>query len=191
MLLFSIYASNISINIETFKILKEIANPLATQIFGYVNSSFVVVLPLLVLYMYLKKDKDVYSFVIAGISLYVVSDLLKAFFKEPRPCNVESLSWINHISCESSYSFPSNHATVLSGLSLFLGKYKYIRIFYVAWLFTVLFGKLYVGAHYITDIIAGFAISIAIAYFIFENRKKINEAVNNIVKRLFYKLSIK
>ncbi len=157
-----------------------------------IGKSFLVVIPFLVLYLYfIKKDANVYTFIVAGVLFYVVSDAIKLITKEPRPCNVTELSWINNVACESSYSFPSNHASVLTGLTFFLGKYRYLQIAYVIWLVMVLFGRVYLGLHYFTDVIAGIALSLAMYYVISKYKNRINKLLNNIVKRVLPKLALK
>ena len=117
-MLFTIEAYKIGINIWAFEAAKALANPYLNVVMAYLAKSFFIVLPVLVIYLLLKKDMNVYSFVVAGILLYVVSDAIKIITKEPRPCNVPYLTdvlHINYISCQSSFSFPSNHAGVLTG----------------------------------------------------------------------------
>ena len=99
---------------------------------------------------------------------------------EPRPCSVSDLQWINHVGCESSYSFPSNHATVLTGLSFFLAKYKYLRVLYIIWVVLVLFGRVYLGAHYLTDVIVGVVLSIIFYYIILKKKNVINNICSKI-----------
>lgn len=185
-----IEAYKLNINVWAFEFMKDIANPYLDTLMVALAKSFLVIIPLLVIYLYLKKDKNVYTFIVAGIVFYIVSDLLKLIIREPRPCNVAELSWINNVYCSPTYSFPSNHASVLTGLSLFLGKYKYIRVLYVVWLFLVLFGRVYLGMHYFTDVIAGMILSVVLYYIIVRYEKKINNALNGIVRRIFPKLAI-
>ncbi len=182
----------LNINIWAFQFMKDIANAPLNYIMVLLAKSFLIVIPIIVLYLFfVKKDKNVYTFIVAGILFYVISDLIKFIVKEPRPCNVSDLYWINKVYCEPTYSFPSNHASVLTGLSLFLTKYKYLRILYVVWLFLVLFGRVYLGLHYFTDIIAGMALSIVLYFIITHYEKQINNFLNNIVKKIFPKLALK
>ena len=109
---------------------------------------------------------------------------------EPRPCNVSELSWINNLGCQNTFSFPSNHASVLTGLIFFLKPYKYLRILYFIWLALELFGRVYLGLHYFTDVIAGISLSIILYYIISFYKPKINELLNNLVKRVFPKLAL-
>ncbi|MGC8676326.1 MAG: phosphatase PAP2 family protein [Candidatus Micrarchaeia archaeon] len=179
------------INDAAFHAVKAIASVPLNQAMQVLGPSFVVVLPLLVIYLLLRHDKNVFALVAAGVLLYVVSDTIKLIVKEPRPCDVSAtgLSWINAPACESSFSFPSNHASVLTGLALFTSKYKYVRIAYVVWLAIVLFGRVYLGLHYFTDVLAGMAISIIISYAIYEERAalaRIGLRVLPFLKRWFW-----
>ncbi len=181
----------IGINIAAFQFMNSIASPSLNTIMGYLAESFYIVLPLIAIFLYLKKDMNFYSYMIIAVALFVISEVLKYIFAEPRPCSLPSLSWINQVGCESSYSFPSNHATVLTGLTFFVGKYKYIRVLYVIWLILVLFGRVYLGAHYLTDVIAGVIISLIIAYIAYRYREKANRLLNSIVRRVVPSLALK
>jgi undecaprenyl-diphosphatase len=173
------------INIWAFEFAKYIASPLLNVLMHYLTESYLVIIPAIALYLYFKKDKNVFSLVIFGVILYIVSDIIKLIVREPRPCTVTDLSWINSIGCETSFSFPSNHATVLTGLYFFTSSYKYIRILYIVWLVLILFSRVYLGLHYLTDIIAGVIISIAIAWPLYRYYSK---KINKFSSMLFCKL---
>ncbi|MGC8694723.1 MAG: phosphatase PAP2 family protein [Candidatus Micrarchaeia archaeon] len=179
MFYFSIEPYNVSINLWAFEAMKQLASPTLNIIMVYLASSFFVILPLIVIFMLLKRDNRVYALIAFGIIAFVISELIKYIVKEPRPCNVSQLSWINNVSCESSFSFPSNHASVLTGVIPFLNKYRILQILYIIWLILVLFGRVYLGVHYLTDVIAGIILSIIVS-----------AAVYNY-KEMFYLLSKK
>ncbi len=183
-MLFEVY--KLSINVWAFQAAKAVASPALDFIMYWLAKSFLVVLPLLAIYMLLKRDMNVYSFVILGVLLYVVSDAIKLVTQEPRPCDVSAtgLVWINHLACEASYSFPSNHASVLTGLTLFLKNYRYIQILYIVWLVLILFGRIYLGLHYFTDVLAGVALSLVVAYIVYRYRKQLNAFADKIVGRI-------
>ncbi|MGC8710026.1 MAG: phosphatase PAP2 family protein [Candidatus Micrarchaeia archaeon] len=174
-----------SINILAFEFAKNIASPLLNVLMHYLTESYLIIIPAIALYLYFRRDKNVFSLVIFGIVLYIVSDIIKLIAREPRPCTMPDLSWINSIGCETSFSFPSNHATVLTGLYLFTSSYKYLRILYIVWLVLILFSRVYLGLHYLTDIIAGIVISIAIAWPLY---KYYSKKLNNFSSIIFCKL---
>ena len=125
-----------------------------------------------------------------AVVFYAVSEVIKYIVKEPRPCTIQSLSWINNISCESSFSFPSNHATVITGLGFFLNNYKYLRWLYWAWVIAVLFGRVYLGVHYLSDVIAGILISSMLYFVINRYRAKINSTANRIIRKVSPRLAL-
>ena len=178
-----------SINIWAFQLAKDIASPTLNLTMHYFAESFLIVIPLVVIYIYLRKDKNVFSFVVLFFVLYIISEAIKYIVKEPRPCSVPALSWINHIGCESSFSFPSSHATVLTGLAFFTLPYKYLRFLYLAWLIVVLFGRVYLGLHYLSDVIAGVIISILVVWPICKYySNKINDPLAKVFCKLFGRL---
>jgi len=174
----------LGINIWAFQAAKALASPALNIIMYWLAKSFLVVLPILVVYMLLKRDMNVYTLVIAGILLYLISDVIKIITKEPRPCNITELAWINSMGCQTTYSFPSNHASVLTGLVFFLKNYKYVRVLYVVWLLLILFGRVYLGLHYFTDVLAGAALSLVVAYVLRRYEKRINALVSRIVDKV-------
>jgi|GEM_PF-897442 len=183
-------AYNLGVNIQAFELMKAIASPLLTSIMVVLSKSFLVILPLVVLYLYLRKSPNTYSFLLAGVLLYLISDTIKMFVAEPRPCNVSALSWINKVSCENTFSFPSNHASVLTGLPMFLGKYRILQALYIVWLLMVLFGRIYLGLHYFTDVVAGVILSLVVSYLLFAYRGKINRVLDYMVLKILPPLAI-
>ncbi len=165
--------SQTGINIWAFQAVNSIASPALNAIMVPFAESFFIVLPFLVLYLIWKKDNDVYSFVIAAVVLFALGEVLKYIFQEARPCSLPSLSWINHPVCESGFAFPSNHAITLTGLVLFLRRYRILQVLYVVWLVIMLFGRVYLGQHYLTDVIAGAIISLIIGYVIYHYRSRV------------------
>ncbi len=159
------------LNFAVYEATQAIASAPLYHIMSYVVESYYVVLPAVMLYLLYKKDRNVFSFAFALVALYIIGDVIKAMVREPRPCAVGS-GYITAF-CDTGYSFPSNHATVLTGLFMFI-KYKYLRALYLIWVAVVLFGKVFLAQHYFTDIVAGIIISIAFAKLVQVYSKRIN-----------------
>ncbi len=153
-----------------FHFANSIASPWLTKFMVLIADSFWVVIPIIAVYLYLKKDKNIYAYLLGVVVIYVIADVIKLITMEPRPCSTSSLSWINNAGCESTFSFPSEHAAVLSGIPIFLSKYRIVSVLYVVWVVLILFGRVYLGLHYLSDVIAGIIISILLWYVIYTYR---------------------
>ncbi|MDE1869507.1 MAG: phosphatase PAP2 family protein [Candidatus Micrarchaeota archaeon] len=173
-----------AINNVAFQYAGGIASNGLTVAMGYFAESYYVVLAAIALFLFVKKDKNVFTFAAATVVLFIISDVLKTLVQEPRPCQVETLSWLNGV-CESGFGFPSNHATVLTGIALFVKGYRYLNVLYIIWLLIVLFGRVYLGAHYLSDVIAGIAISLVVAGIIYRYREQINSFAIKALKPIF------
>lgn len=170
------------INIWAFQAIKALASPALSAVLAPLADSFYVVLPLITIYLYLRKDRNTPLFVGTFIVLFAISEAIKHMVAEPRPCTQPSLSWINVVgSCESSYGFPSSHATTLTGLVFFMSKYRILQALYVIWLILVLFGRVYLGQHYFTDVVAGMVTSLVAAYLIWWRREALNRMLRPIL----------
>jgi undecaprenyl-diphosphatase len=169
-------------NTWAFQFSNAVSSPLLTKIMLLLADSFWIVIPLIIIFLYFKKDKNIYVLVIGVVLTYVLADILKLLTREPRPCNVSSLGWINKSGCEATYSFPSEHAAVLAGVPIFLSKYRILDILYVVWVVLVLFGRVYLGLHYLSDVIAGIILSILVWYILYIYRI----AISNKGQGLFH-----
>ncbi|MDE1823119.1 MAG: phosphatase PAP2 family protein [Candidatus Micrarchaeota archaeon] len=174
----------ISINTWAFRAVQALASPQLNQAMSALADSFYIAVPLLFIYIFFRNRKDAFPFLAAAVALYVLTDIIKFIVKEPRPCLNPDLSWINVVGCEGSYSFPSNHATTLTGLYFFVNNYKYVRILYIVWLIVILFGRVYLGAHYLTDVIAGVTIGLIAGYALYSIRKRINDIARPFAARI-------
>lgn len=166
-------AYNWDINLWVFHAVKSIASTPLNGIMYILSFSYLAVVPLLLIFMYLKRDRGLYAVIAAVIASFVVSEIIKFLVLEPIPCSVPQLSWINVVSsCVAGSTFPSTHAAALAGVSMFLGRYRRLQALYVVWAILILFSMIYLGVHYFTDVIAGAGLSILLFYPAYRYRKR-------------------
>lgn len=134
------------------KIITSLSNPL-----------FLIVLSVVIFFLIKsKKEKGYFVFNICFITL--INQLLKYLIIRPRPS-------LNVLIQENGYSFPSGHAMAsvafygylihLLWQSKWSKTYKYIgTVILIVLILAICFSRIYLGAHYTSDIIAGICLSL-------------------------------
>ena len=116
-----------------------------------------------------KKGKIALSLLIISLALtdMFCAQVLKPYFERLRPShvNLEGLNLL--VSKGGKWSMPSNHAANIFSfaviLSYFYNSFKYL-IFGLA--FTIAFSRMYVGVHYLGDIIVGASVGYCLSWFV-------------------------
>jgi undecaprenyl-diphosphatase len=101
----------------------------------------------------------------AAVSLLVNQLIGKFIWHRPRP--YETHPQVYHLSHSHDPSFPSDHASAAFGLAF--GIYlvdRRIGKFFIAVATLIAAGRVLVGAHYLTDVLASLAVSVVVAYLI-------------------------
>ena len=129
--------------------------PLSTQIFTAISASLYVLMLVALIYFVYKKDKlNLAKFVIGGLLLYGISELLKILTGRMRP------------DLSANDSFPSNHAALGFFAAYFLPADKKYKILLYIWATLIVIGRLALNLHWFTDVLAGSVIGIAFAYLV-------------------------
>ena len=130
-----------------------------------------IVIPFLLISIFFWRTKNKRLIVPLWISLLVslaIIYLLKFSIQKPRP---EQALGLNSAIKESGYSFPSAHATAsfasLPVLNTILSKLSW---FWYLLAVLVAFSRIYLGVHYLSDVIAGAFIGYAVADYINSNQ---------------------
>lgn len=120
-----------------------------------------------VLHVFLKHDKkhQIRHLIIifgSAVSAWVVAHFLKGMIAHPRPDLIQAL-----IKPDDSYSFPSGHASFMSGLAFAMyGFDKRAGIFIGALALITGIARVLAGVHFWYDILGGFILGAIVAYIV-------------------------
>ncbi|MEA3378126.1 MAG: phosphatase PAP2 family protein [Nanoarchaeota archaeon] len=121
----------------------------------YIGSAIAFIIMGLCIYFWIKKKKQLILQLLVGTGIaFCVSYLLKILIARPRP--YITLNIINLVQHMSHGSFPSMHAAMTFAILPFLIKIsKKLQYLWIALACLIAFSRLYLGVHYLSDIIAG------------------------------------
>ena len=129
-----------------------------------------------------KKDKIMLLFS-TFISAYVIVQAIKFLIGRLRPYE---LFQISPILTETTYSMPSGHATIIfAGIPFIFKNFKKTRSVFLIFAVIVSFSRLYLGVHYLSDVLVGITLGILIGelLFMFEEKQKFFKKVEKRFER--------
>jgi len=131
------------------------------------NNLILAGLACLILYFAFHKKRDELILLTFTVFFTIATAyLLKKVFQIPRPSATEDLAKLLFTQV-ALYSFPSLHAAIsLSVLPLISRTFKsvWLKVFVIFYIAFILFSRLYLGVHYVSDLIAGGLIGFIIGY---------------------------
>lgn len=150
---------------------------LADRLFMLISNKNAMFLPIaaVILWVWLRGTVRERVAIVLGIVALILGDLfgalIKEFFQRPRPyLNPDLLDTARSLGgiSSNSPSFPSNHAINTWALATCLIVYYRQQFRWIAWLFAafaaaVCYSRIYVGVHYLSDVLAGTLIGTATA----------------------------
>jgi undecaprenyl-diphosphatase len=96
-----------------------------------------------------------------GAADYLASGIFKPFFERFRPCHAPDLEGLVHVvgGCGKKFGFMSSHAATHFAMATFLWlsfrkQMPYLWLLF-AWAALIAYSRVYVGVHYMGDILAG------------------------------------
>lgn len=164
--------------------------PLIKIVTNLGSGLFLIFITIIVAYL-LKDKKKSMGISINLVLAFLMNILLKNIFQRERPL-LE-----NRLIHEMGYSFPSGHSMVSMAFYGFLiyliyvyidrKRYKYPLIILLSIIILIIgFSRIYLGVHYLSDVLAGFLISIAyLILFVYFFNKFIK--VNPKIKKIYIK----
>jgi undecaprenyl-diphosphatase len=132
--------------------------------------NFALPLGLILLYVMAFRPKRDRIVAICAIVVLLLADqatqLLKQVFQRVRPCHVLHHLYLSKGTiCTGSFSLPSNHASNMFTMASFFSynsRWLAVPCFVAAGL--VGYSRIYVGAHYPTDVLAGIALGVLVGF---------------------------
>ncbi|MDB2426120.1 phosphatase PAP2 family protein [bacterium] len=134
------------------------------EIFGYIFYALIIA------WLALKKTKALKVLAALVLTLAITDSisyhLIKNNVKRVRPNNNLKVMTVTRTYGPKSYSFPSNHAVNSTAAAVVLSffYFKFAPLFYI-WAFLIAYSRVYVGVHFVSDVIGGALIGFLMGKF--------------------------
>lgn len=167
-----------------------IASPVLDRFFIYICDFSIWVWPLVVLILAILwkgEARGRWMVLLAVVAIAIIDPavyrVLKPLFGRLRPCHETALEWIRLIDgCGGKYGFPSSHAANLFGIAVVIGSfYRRTRYYLYPLAVLVAIGRIYLGIHYPSDVVAGAVFGAAVGFVVIFIAKKALPAKVNVI----------
>lgn len=120
------------------------------------------------------KKKTAGILLLAGLaSSYYVTAVLKDIFARPRPFTL--IPYAHVLAGENGYSFPSAHTTMAFMAALILSRFFKRPALFFTLALLVAFSRVYIGVHFVTDVLAGALVGTLIGWSLLKVAQKSNQ----------------
>jgi undecaprenyl-diphosphatase len=169
-------------------LVSKIHTPIFDFIMEWASSEVTVVFVFLIMSAVLLYEENKRRFIPVLIISFVASFLASAVFKflvmRPRPEGIVYKDLFGIGPRVPDYAFPSSHASISFGVLPILDKeFSKIRIFWLAFSILVVFSRIYLNQHYLSDVVAGSIFGYFIGYCLLKAEYKYG-----IIKGIFTRI---
>ena len=166
-----------------YSILSEYINPAFTVIVKIITNIggpvIITIICLVLLLLHATRKKYGIPVLVTVVTSFLLNCILKNIFLRPRPDVLRLVT-------ETSYSFPSGHSMVNASLYTILvllllsnsnkkGKRIILSISLIILFILIGVSRIYLGVHYLGDVLAGWILGILVAFVIYLIFKRINK----------------
>lgn len=166
------------------------ASPLLDKFFIYICDFGIWVWPLVIVVLALlwkgeARGRWMVIFAVLAVAIIdpAIYRIIKPLVGRIRPCHDQALAWIRLVDgCGGQYGFPSSHAANLFGMAMVIGAfYKRTRYYLYPLAALVAIGRVYLGVHYPSDVVAGAIFGAAVGWgLVYGGRKLFPEKIGKI-----------
>lgn len=165
------------LDIKWFLFLNGIHSPFWDTVMWYITSTTIwIPLYIVIVFFTFKKFKGqaFVSLLFFGLLVLLADQssvhLFKNIFERLRPCHNPDIQHLVHIvngKCGGKFGFVSSHAANTFALAVFVAflfKNKFVSIAIILWAAIVSYSRIYLGVHFVFDVLGGALLGSIIAY---------------------------